>query len=353
MKKKGLEILELEGDAYTVGTRLGVRFQPYLHQIISPYEEKAKEIKIRKHLNQLEEKMNILCPESLQEVYGRADGAKIDRQAMLLLLSPELYHGEGGCTNIVLKKANGNILFAHNEDGTVYEENSVALVKCNRNGKWGIHFVIADRLIGSAFGYASNGIAYAHNYIKETKYHIEEISRYAAVRQMLTFDTIAQMRQYMTSIKIASAVRIDVVDKKNNIAIDIEKEYQKMCVTEIADRFARSNHFHMMGKEYVQNTLSSLFRYEKATALLQTLDAKTATLEDIIAILQYQEKEYDHCIYRDRKTFKKSSHSTTGMMFAFDTQMNEFWVYDYINWQKIIIGWEPFQVTKEKLPNII
>ncbi len=96
-----------------MGYQIGKKFKKYLSTVISKYECKLPQaIDSVKHL---EMKLKALLPNCLDEIYGRADGAEVSRDAMLLLFFPEIFKRIDGCTTAIVKKSD-KVLFVHNED---------------------------------------------------------------------------------------------------------------------------------------------------------------------------------------------------------------------------------------------
>ena len=319
---------EVSGTEYDMGYVVGREFKDYLQKSIEKYEEKLKIKNVYKKVKNMEEKLKIQFPKCLEEIYGRADGANISRDATLLMFFPEIFRKIDGCTTVILKKENGNFLFSHNEDDKNYTTDNVALVKYKYSNYWIVGYTMAEKLTGSSFAFNSYGLVFSSNYIFDTKIDLNNISRYIMVRDVMNSKSIEETIEKLNNSKVASAFSLNILDTKKNVAINVEKDIDEIYVTNIEDRYARANHF--TSKEYIlpEDRKSTKFRDEKSNELIKLVDSKNAKIEDLINILNYETDDYNESIFKDSN--KYNDKSITVANFSFDNDLKNICIMDYL-----------------------
>ncbi len=353
MKNKKLQIVEINAkNEYEIGYKLGEIFKEYLQEKIIIHEERLKKDKIKEAVLQLEKKLKKEYPQYLEEIYGRAEGAEVDKLALLLMFCPEIYKAIGGCTTIIAKQKEERVLFCHNEDGLNKTLDMIAIVKINFNNEWVVGYVFADKLLGSAFAYNSYGMIFSNNYIYGVNNNINNVSRYFMTRDLMFAKDMNEVIQKVNRVEIASAFSLNVLDIKTKEVFNIEKEHDKTDITKINNIYARSNHLLVRAKSENDIPETSIFRYNKANELIEKLDIKNLEIEQLVHILQYKTKDYNKTIYKDRNYFKELKKSTTCATFSFDTLNSNVIIYDYIGKEKIIMDYNSFDVKREKLLKI-
>lgn len=309
-----------------MGFLIGKKYKDYLQKRIPSFDEITNEYSdiVTAHERMLEERF----PNLLQEIYGRADGAEISRKSYLLMLFPELYRKADGCTTLILKKSDGNILFAHNDDNECFDSSNTALIKYNYGDNYIISYTMVERLSGSAFSFNGYGMVFSSNYIFGSNLNLENLSRYVAVRDVINSKNIDEALAKLTATDVASPFSLNILDLNTNEAINVEKDVKDVYITEITDRYARSNHFHTKQGDSKNATADSIFRHKKANELISALDSSTAKIEDLVDILRYTTDVYDESIYKQYG--KYPGVWVTDATFAVDTANDIFTVYDYI-----------------------
>lgn len=345
-----IRIVEISAKSeYEIGIKLGEMFKDFLQKDIKKYEERLKNKKIKEAIKKIEKKLQKEYPQYLEEIYGRADGAKVDRLALLLMFCPEIYKAIGGCTTIITKSTDNRVLFAHNEDGRNKTLDMLAIVKINFNQEWVVGYIFANKLLGSAFAYNSHGMVFSNNYIYGVKNKIENVSRYFMVRDLMFSKNMDEVIQKVNKIEIASAFSLNVLDIKKKEVFNIEKEHDKTDITNITEKYARSNHLLVRTKDEKDIPETSIFRYRKANELLEKLDVNNIKIEELVQILQYSTKDYNKTIFKDRNYFSELKKSTTCATFAFDTLNNKVMIYDYISKERIAINYDSFKTERKEL----
>lgn len=328
------------GTDYDMGYQIGKIFKEYLHNEIKKYDEKILNKNVYAKVKELELKLKNESFNCLREIYGRADGAEISRDSLLLMFFPEIYKRIDGCTTLILKKQNGKFLFSHNEDEKKYTSENTALIKYDYGQYWIVGYTMAEKLTGSSFGYNSYGLVFSSNYIYDTKIELSNISRYIMVKTVMNASTIEEVIRILKKCKVASAFSLNVLDIKTNKAINIEKDIEEIYVTNIEDRYARANHFTTKKDELPDEPISSKFRNEKSNELIKVIDRKTANIDNLKSILNYQTADYYQSIFKDPK--KYSGKSITVANFSYDGEKNTIEIVDYLGDSKLKFAYEDF-----------
>jgi len=323
-----IQTIEVKGSDYEMGFQIGGIFKEYLQKTIPKYEEKLKDKTAYLKVKNMEKQLKNTLPNCLDEIIGRADGAGVSRDAMLLMFFPEIYKGLDGCTTLILKKRNGNFLFAHNEDDFNFNIENIALVKYNYGDYWVVGYTMAERLTGSAFSYNSYGMIFSCNYIYGTKFNIDNISRYILVREIIKLKDIDDIIKLLQKTKTASAFSINILDKNKKVAVNIEKDIDQIYVTNITDRYARSNHF--LAKPIIEQEVpkNTIFRSKKAHELLIQVNNESATINDLINILNFKTEKREESIFKEPDPLNKKG--ITVANFSFDSETDEIQIIDYV-----------------------
>lgn len=328
------------GTDYDMGYQIGKIFKEYLQNAIKKYDEKILNKNVYSKVKELEVKLKNESFNCLQEIYGRADGAEVSRDSLLLMLFPEIYKRIDGCTTLILKKQNDKFLFSHNEDEKQYTSENTALIKYDYGQYWIVGYTMAEKLTGSSFGYNSYGLVFSSNYIYDKKIELSNISRYIMVRTVMNASTIEEVISILKNCKVASAFSLNVLDTKTNKAINIEKDIEEIYVTNVNDRYARANHFTTKKEELPDEPMSSKFRDEKSNELIKEVDKTTVTIENLKAILSYETEDYYKSIFKDPKKYFDKSRTVAN--FSYDGDNNTIEIIDYLDDSKLKFTYEEF-----------
>lgn len=338
-----IKVFEVYGNEYEMGCQIGKKFKLYLAQKINTYEKVINENKdIYEKVKDMEEKLKKTYPKCLDEIYGRADGAEVPRDAMLLMFFPEIFKQIDGCTTVILKKNNNSVLFAHNEDDRNYNIENVAIVKYDYEDYWIVGYTMAEKLTGSSFAYNSYGIVFSSNYIYDIKIDLNNISRYIMVRDVMNSKSIEEVIYKMKNSKVASAFSLNVLDVNSNKVINIEKDIKDVYITDITDRYARSNHFICKKDNLPNEPISSKFRYNKSKELLQMLNNTDSNIDDLVNILKYETDDYLESTYKNPE--KYNDKSVTVSTFCIDSESKEITIYDYLGKSRLNFKYNEFDI---------
>lgn len=321
-----LNFLEVKGTDYEMGFAIGNKFKNYLQNRITEFDQKAP--KYSDCIAAFEDKLKAGFPYLLQEIYGRADGAEISRKSYLLMLFPELFRKSEGCTTLALKKQDGSVLFAHNDDNECFDLENTALIKYNYGDNYIISYTMVERLSGSAFSFTGKGMVFSSNYIFGDNLDLNNLSRYIVVRDVINSSSIDEALHKLKSTDVASPFSLNILELATGRVVNVEKDVHDIYVTEINDRYARSNHFHTKQGDSSTATEDSKFRYKKANKLINDLDSAACTIDDLVKILRYGTSVYNESIYKQYGDYHGIW--VTDATLAMDTSEDFFTVYDYI-----------------------
>lgn len=329
-----MKCFEAKGTDYELGLQVGEFFKDCLGGLA---DESAAMLKDnRRAADYVEMAKAFLAkeyPALLDEVYGRADGAGIDRDTGILLLSPDIRELSSGCTTVILKKPDGTFLLSHNEDDHGYSPENTAVIKYIRpDGSWFAGYTFAGKLLGSTTGFNSNGLIFASNSIYPERTETGYISRYIMQRDIMNSKDAADVMYRLARCKVAKPFSMNVIDTKNGFALNIEKDLERLYVTPITERYARANHYKAGPYAPVPHSTlgNSFFRDWKANVGMNLLDPKTASLKDLQDIVDYVGPDEYETINRSTLKYDPAVHSVTVCNFSFDQSSDIVNYRDYL-----------------------
>ena len=329
-----MKYFEAKGTDYELGFQVGDFFKAELAKMAGRAESLLREKeKTAEYVKMAKEKLSAEYPASRDEVFGRADGAGIDRDVMLLLLSPDIMELEGGCTTVILKKPDGSFLLSHNEDDHDYSPENTAVIKYTRpDGSWFAGYTFAGKLLGSTTGFNSYGLVMSSNSIYPESTNTGNLSRYLMQRDAMNAKDAADLMLRLAKCKVSKPFSVNVIDTVNGMAFNIEKDLEKIYVTRIDERYARANHFKSGPYAPLPHGArgNSLFRDWKATLGMMDLDPEKAVLSDLQAIVDYVGPDDKETIKLDPEIYDPAKHSVTVCNFSFDQAADTVNYRDYL-----------------------
>lgn len=345
-----MDILEISGTEYEVGVKIGKKFRTYFQEKIGKYEQKLKYDEVKNILENVREKIELKAPKCLEEIYGRADGAKVSRDALLLMFCPELFGAVNGCSTIIVKKNEKEILFAHNEDDLMDGSETVCLVKYNIGNNWVVGYTKARQLVGGAFAWNNYGIVISCNYIYSSMINIDNVSRYVLSREILRCKNIKEIINKCKEIKTASGFSVNVLDLKENKAINIEVGTSSIQITNIENKYGRANHY-INKKSYhrVIKNQETLNRQEKITELLKNIKISSSDMKTLVNILNYEGDEYNNSIFKDFRKYPELNQVMTTNTFTINSANKKIVIYNYLNMEILNIDYDSFNINKNKM----
>lgn len=294
-----IDIFKVSGNSYQMGFLIGEHFKDYLANIAPGF--KAVLPGHIDRVKRLEQNLQAKLPDCLAEIYGRADGAGVERDVMLLVMFPEIYGGTDGCTSVYLK-TKSNAFLAHNEDSATMNIDNVALVIYDYGDFTLVAYTSAMRLAGSAFAFNSAGMVFSSNHIFGGERDMDEISRFIVLRDVINSRSIEEAEQKVRAIDVASPFNLNILDVNSLTLCNVERDLHDWHTEYIADRYTHSNHFCTKQYDVERVPKNSVFRRMKSAELAATLN-DDATADDLLAVLSYEGDGYDASVFERRELY--------------------------------------------------
>lgn len=320
----------INGKGYELGIKFSKLFESSNYDF-DYYKNVLENKDIKSNLEKVKEKLKRLYPDYLDEMYGRADGFNIDRDAYLLNICFEIYDSHESCTDVLIKNNNKNVLIGHNED---LSENldEMILVKYEYNNEFFYDLSTYNCPQGTTFGWNNYGIVYSVNSIKINSCDEIGIPVWFILRSIVQCKNIDEVIKKIDITDCASAFSLNIVDSKNNRAFSIEKVLDKLDVIEIDEKYIHTNHIihPNMDKNVNVEYESTLIRYREGLKQLNNLKNKEITIEDVKNILQFNKSKNE---YIHRKIGEDEY--PTVATFLFDSYSKKIEIYSYYDKQVI------------------
>lgn len=319
-----LKVANISGEGYELGRQFSKLFDN-IDDDFSYFKKLLEDKNIRENLEQVKKKIKIKYPSYLEEMYARADGFNIDRDAYLLNICFEIYDSKEACTDIIVKVDDKRILLGHNED---ISENidQIALVKYNCNNGYFCELSTYNCLQGTTFGWNNHGIVYSVNSIELKENNELGIPIWFILRDIVGCKNIEEIIDKIDIADCASSFSLNIIDCHKNKAYSIEKVLDKLDILEINNKYIHTNHLihPNMNQKLCEIYDSSLIRINTGTKLLDGLDIKNINLENIREILQFNASD-DSYVYQKADI----DDSLTVATFLFDSYTKEIQIYSY------------------------
>lgn len=288
--------INIEGNEYELGAQIGKIFQEDIQENIEFVKEKMDNPYIKKDFDIVKSKIENQYPEQLQHVFGRADGAGVNRDLYLLFLCYELWEDRDPehCSDIMIRQGD-HIVMGHNEDGPYTKRNS-AFIKYNIDGMYFFDYSTPDALAGASFGFNSYGLVYSMNYMYIENMRRTEIPVWFLARKIITCKSITEIKKKLERFEIASGFHFNLfIDGK---AYSIEGKFNRAEIVEVDGVFVHTNHYvnASFDEGYAPPEANTLFRYAKIKALFAKKGIKKYTTDDIEEILSYRAESYYNSI---------------------------------------------------------
>lgn len=309
-----LRYLDLSGDG--AHRRYGAVFSEAIRSM-------AVQRPLRPSFFEMKEKSLKRYPEYCREIYDRAEGAGADGELYFAAMLDSVNECES-CTDLILRRGDGVVLYGHNEDGK-YTPDNCALARYSGLQVGFTEFSAAESIPGYTFLWNDAGLITSVNYIHLDRIRYNEPSVHFLLRDVAEATCIEDIRGRLLGKSSASAFSLNVYDIKTRRAYSVEQLYDQTDILEITDRYAHSNHLRRLGTGYAREGSDTKPRLETALRLLSSLDASGATIADIRNMLEYIDPEDRlRSIYSDPKT----DASPTGATMLVDTESGEILVID-------------------------
>lgn len=330
----------VKGSNYDMGFELGKFFKKPIQDTIETYIDKLKNPSIAKVIENNIENVKNTFPHIYEELLGKAEGSEVDFKALFLMHSPEVLDKVDGCTTAIYK-LNDRVLFSHNEDDKgCNHENTVLVKHLFEDGRYVVGLDTFDKLTGSCFGFNSFGLVYSCNFIYHEDINTDYLSRYVVVRDVIESKDIDECLFKLNKYPTASPFSMNLLDTNSLRVINVENDYFSHYITEIQDKYARSNHF--LCKDGVKMSNSSRNRNINAKARIADL-TDNASINDLIDVLSLESENADDCILKDPNKFNDPKVALTIANYSYDTFEKEFILNDYIDHSTIKFTFESFE----------
>lgn len=333
---RDLLIANIEGKGYELGIEFSKLFANTINNNFAYFRDLLKDEDIRKKLEIVKEKLEKKYPEYLEETYGRADGLKINRDEYLLNICFEIYASREACTDVIIKLDNTHIISGHNED-LAEDLNEVALVKYNCNNGYFYELSSYNCPQGTTFGWNDKGIVYSVNSIELKENNEIGIPVWFILRDIVQCGSIEEIIKRIDITDCASAFSLNIIDSNKHKAYSIEKVLDRLDVIEIYEKYVHTNHIvhPNMDESKCLKDGSTLTRLKVGNRLLNNIDIKSANIEDIRDILQFN-KDSNEFI---RRKVHEDQWPTVAT-FVFDTKLKEIQIHSYYDGKVIKLNME-------------
>lgn len=321
---KKLKIASISGEGYELGWQFSKLFNN-IDNDFSYFKNLLEDKNIRENLDKVKKKIKAKYPSYLEEMYARADGFNINRDAYLLNICFEIYESKEACTDIIVKTDDKRILLGHNED---ISENidQIALVKYNFNNGYFCELSTYNCPQGTTFGWNNHGIIYSVNSITLKETNELGIPVWFILRNIVECKNIEEVIDRIDIVDCASSFSLNIIDCHKNKAYSIEKVLDKLDVIEIKDKYIHTNHIihSNMNPKICEIYESSLIRMDTGIKLLDNLNIKNINLDNIREILQFNGSNNSY-VYQKADI----DDSLTVATFLFDSYTKEIQIYSY------------------------
>lgn len=144
-----------------------------------------------------------------------------------------------------------------------------------------------------------------------------------------TYKIFYDIIEKLKSTFVASAFSLNILDLNENKALNIEKDIKEIYITNILDRYARSNHFIAKQDNLPVVPEFSDFRYYMSKQLINKLNKDSVKMDDLVSILNYETEDYYKSIFKSPK--KYNDKSITVANFSCNSDLKEILIKDYLD----------------------
>lgn len=310
--------LNIEGTEYELGVQIGKLFSEDIQDNVVLAKKQMLNPYIKADFDLVKLKIETEFPDQLQHVYGRADGAGVDRDTYLLFLCYELWEDRDRerCSDIIIRQGD-HIVMGHNEDGPYTKRNS-AFIKYNINGMYFFDYATPDALAGASFGFNNYGLVYSMNYMYIENMQRTEIPVWFLTRQIIKCKNIEEIKEKLSVFNIASGFHFNLF--VGGKAYSIEGRFDHAEIVEINGVFAHTNHYvnESFDEGYAPAEANTLFRLAKIKALLKRKGNKKFTIDDIEEVLSYRAENFYNSILSE----EDMKRNITACTVLFDSNTN-------------------------------
>ncbi|HPK16570.1 MAG TPA: C45 family autoproteolytic acyltransferase/hydrolase [Clostridia bacterium] len=244
---------------------------------------------LRPSFLRMKQKAEARYPAYCKEIYDRAAGAGANGDLLFAAMLDGVKELES-CTDIFIRKADGSMLYGHNEDGE-YTPGNCALARYSGLKVGFTEFSAIGSMPGYTFLWNDAGLITSVNYIHHDEMRPEEPSAHFLLRDAAEASCIEEIRGRLAGKSCASAFHLNVFDTKSRRAYSVEQLFEQTDILEVTDRYAHTNHLLRLGTGYASPGWDTKPRLASARRMLAPLDPARCALSDIRAILDYTDGE--------------------------------------------------------------
>ena len=258
-----IQIKDIYGTPYQRGLQSGSFFENRvdinLDGIVS-FMNNHKEAVDQMHFSSMQ--LQKEYPEYYEEMIGKADGLKTDRDVYMMLMHPEiLAKGHESCSTIMVRNADGTFSLYHNEDD-VYRKGNVSFVRVHTHNGWFITNDMYNMPFGNGVIIHQSGLVRCINYCFDQRH--DGFSRYFCQRHIAEASSYDELKSRAHQMIPSSGYHVNVIDHDH--AFSMEVRHDDIYTKEVSDVVVHTNHFmydiprNSWNEEPLGN---SIFRYEK------------------------------------------------------------------------------------------
>lgn len=160
-------------------------------------------------------------------------------------------HEFESCTDLFLRRADGAVLYGHNEDGP-YAPDNCAIARYSGVRRGFTEFSAAESIPGYTFLWNDAGLVTSVNFIHLERRRYDEPSAHFLLRDAAEASSIEEIREKLSGATCASAFSLNVYDHKTCRAYNVEFLYDQLDILEVTDRYAHANHLIRLGEGYAR-----------------------------------------------------------------------------------------------------
>jgi hypothetical protein len=319
----------VNGNDYEIGTQIGKILQKGIRGAEAVGNRLLADKTVAEQFAALKMKLLDAYPQAMQNVYGRADSAGVDRDAYLMTMCSEIIEGAAEhCTDILVKVSVDECILGHNEDGE-YSTDNAALIKYEYDDHFVFDYTAVDALAGVSITFNSYGIVITDNYIYMPEKNPLDIPVWFVLNELIHTKSIDEILSALDGRSFASGFNLNVADSNTSRLYSIEGKLGQIDCIEITDRYAHSNHFtHPCFDEfYTPDDGTTLFRLEKSKEFLNRLDIAKATENDIYNILMHHGESPYNSIF----CVKERLDNLTACTLLYNSKKRIATMHDHLN----------------------
>lgn len=312
MIEKKIQFLEISGNHYSVGYRIGKKTSSKIITILENSKNQQESKNNTSIFLKILSKFKVICkkrfPNYYQELEGISDGAEINfdelfafnvREVKLML---NLKNSIGGCTTCILPKE-GNFIVGHNEDARIGNDVFILHSKIKSEPK-NLSVCYYGTLPGYSVSVNEKGLFQLSNFL-ESKNTIFNSPFSFLSRSTMKISSVKEAVNYISESERSSSEAFTFLKKQDVVCIETsEKDSLKKRIN---TPFVHTNHFVFDKMKKYQKHIdteetATLFRREKAQNMLNHSKANFNSFKKILSNHEAYPKSICQHEFKDFKT---------------------------------------------------